>query len=294
MKQYFSIGELLIDYRQDREISQLDLSSLINVDVRTIQRWEKDITLIKPDKEKELAEATLLPYQLIRNLNTTVPIPTFYDFRIRKYSLSRLNNELPDAKWLKDRVKEMAKRIRTIDVQTNMDILRKDLRLQKNNREPISRTVLSRAIELLPMMNLIIMDDHNNYSGHCIVLPLKEEAYRKIRNREMIESEIQTSDLVNYKTLDHPVFFNYDITADCNDNIYYLAHSYLDFFKKLKTDYEFCSFTMRYDSYEISRQLGLELVWEDPVQKDGLGLEYHPRFYTGNFDNYFSQFKEQE
>ncbi|WKK67475.1 helix-turn-helix domain-containing protein [Lutimonas zeaxanthinifaciens] len=291
MKQYFSIGELLIDYRHDREISQLDLSSLINVDVRTIQRWEKDITLIKPDKEKELAEATLLPYQLIRNLNASVPIPTFYDFRIRKYSLTVLNNELPDAKWLKDRVKEMAKRIRTIDVSTDMDILRKDLMLQKNNREPISRAVLARAVELLPTINLIIMDDHNNYSGHCIVLPLNKEAYRKLREREMVEADIQISDLANYKTMDHPVFFNYDITADCNDNIYYLAHSYLDFFKTLETDYEFCSFTMRYDSYEINRQLGLQLVWEDPVQKDGLGLEYHPRFYTGNFDNYFAQFK---
>ena len=65
MKQYFSIGALLIDYRRDRDLSQMDLSSLINVDVRTIQRWEKDITLIKPDKEKEIAEATLLPYQLL-------------------------------------------------------------------------------------------------------------------------------------------------------------------------------------------------------------------------------------
>lgn len=292
MKKYFSIGELLIDYRQDREMSQLDLSTLLNVDVRTVQRWEKDITLIKPDKEKELAQATLLPYQLIRNLNASIPIPTFYDFRIRKYSLTMLNNELPEAKWLNDRVKEMAKRIRTIDVSSDMEILRKDLLLQKNNREPISRAVLSRAVEILPMMNLIIMDDHKNYSGHCIVLPLKEEIYRKLRDREIVEADIQTSDLANYKTVDHPIFFNYDITADCNDNIYYLAHNYLHFFKNLETSYEFCSFTMRYDSYEINKQLGLELVWEDEVQKDGLGLEYHPRFYTGNFDKYFSQFKE--
>lgn len=291
MKQYLSIGQLLIDYRHDRDMSQLDLSTSINVDVRTIQRWEKDITLIKPDKEKEIAEATLLPYQLIRNLNASVPIPTFYDFRIRKYSLTRLNNELPEAKWLKDRVKEIAKRIRTIDVNSDMDILRKDLLLQKNNREPISRNVLSRAIELLPDLNLIIMDDHNNYSGHCIVLPLKEEIYLKLKEKEMTETAIQVSDLANYKNMDKPVFFNYDITADCNDNIYYLAHTYLDFFNKLETSYEYCSFTMRYDSFEINKQLGLQLVWEDEIQRDALGLEYHPRFYSGNFNNYFSQFE---
>lgn len=289
MKQYFSIGALLMDYRQDRELSQMDLSSLINVDVRTIQRWEKDITLIKPDKEKEIAEATLLPYQLIRNLNATVPIPTFYDFRIRKYSLTELNNELPNALWLKDRVKELSNRIRTIELKSDIDILRKDLLLQKNNEEPISRIVMSRAIELLPELNLIIMDDFGNYSGHCITLPISLEAYEQLKNKEISEKDINLSHLVNYKTMEEPIFFNYDITADCNHNIFYLAHVYLNFFKGLTTAYEYCSYTMRYDSYRINEQLGLKLLWENTIQRDGLDLEYRPRFYVGNFNSYFAQ-----
>lgn len=289
MKKYFSIGTLLIDYRLDRNLSQMDLSSMINVDIRTIQRWEKDITLIKPDKEKEIAEATLLPYQLIRNLNATMPIPTFYDFRIRKYSLTELNNDLPHALWLKDRVRGFSTRIRTIEILSDMDVLRKDLLLQKNNEEPISRNVLSRAIDLLPELNLIIMDDFGNYSGHCITLPLSLETYDQLKNKKISEKDINLSHLVTYKNMEKPVFFNYDITADCNDNIFYLAHEYLSFFKGLGSDYEYCSHTMRYDSYKINEQLGLNLLWEDPIQLDGLNLEYHPRFYTGNFNNYFAQ-----
>lgn len=289
MKQYNSIGELLIDYRQENNMSQLDLSSLIDVDIRTIQRWEKDITLIKPDKEKEIVEETLLPYQLIRNLNATVPIPTFYDFRIRKYSLNRLNNELPNADWFKDRVKEFSNRIRTIDLSTDSDFLFKDLILQKNKQELISKNVLLKAIELLPELNLIIMDDFQNYSGHCIVLPLSDVVYKKLRNREIKDTEIKLTDLVNYKTQERPVFFNYDITADCNDNVFYLAHQYLDFFKSIDSkEYEYCSYTMRYDSYDVNDQLGLELVWQEPVQKDFLGQDYHPRFYAGNFKSYFA------
>jgi transcriptional regulator with XRE-family HTH domain len=290
MKQYFSIGELFIDYRQENDFSQLDLSSLINVDIRTIQRWEKDITLIKPDKEKEIVEETLLPYQLIRNLNASVPIPTFYDFRIRKYSLTKLNNDLPNADWLKDRVKEFSERIRTIELVTDKEILFKDLLLQKNNLDLIPRAVLSKAIELLPELNLIIMDDFHNYSGHCIVLPLSIEVYDKLKAREIKDTDIKPSDLVNYKIQEKPVFFNYDITADCNDNVFYLAHQYLSFFKQLKDkNYEFCSYTMRYDSYELNQQLGLELLWEDPIQKDSLGQEFNPRFYSGDFNSYFNQ-----
>ena len=290
MKQYFSIGELLIDYRQEYELSQMDLSSLINVDVRTIQRWEKDITLIKPDKEKEIVEETLLPYQLIRNLNANVPIPTFYDFRIRKYALNKLNNDLPNAIWLRDRMKEFSKRIRTIEFESDLAVLRKDLLLQKNNQDLISRNVLSRAIELLPELNLIIMDDFQNYSGHSIALPLSTKIYKKLKSREIQDTDITVSDLVNYKTQEKPIFFNYDITADCNDNVFYLAHQYLSFFKNIEnTNYEYCSHTMRYDSFAVNEQLGLELLWEEPIQKDILGQEYYPRFYTGNFKNYFSE-----
>jgi hypothetical protein len=136
----------------------------------------------------------------------------------------------------------------------------------------------------------MIMDDYGNYSGHSIVLPLKPETYEMFKQREMTDSDFSIDDLVNYKTQERPVFFNYDITADCNDNLFYLAHDFLDFFKNISNDsYEYCSYTMRYDSYRINEQLGLQLLWENPVQRDALGLEYHPRLYIGNFKKYFSE-----
>lgn len=289
MRQYFSIGELLIDFRNEKGISQLDLAAMLGVDIRTVQRWEKDITLIKPEKEKEIVDVTLLPYQLIRNLNAAVPIPTFYDFRIRKYSLTELNNELPDANWLKDRMDELSDRIHTIDPQRDMEVLRQDLLFQKNNQEPISQSVLRRAIELLPEMNLIIMDNYDNYSGHSIVLPLDEATYQKFKNREIKDHDIKVEDIVNYKTQDKAIFFNYDITADCNDNLFFMSHVLLSFLEKMgEKHYEFCSYTMRYDSYKINEQLELDLIWEEEVQHDALGLEYHPRFYSGNLKHFLS------
>ena len=90
MKKYSSIGELLIDYRNRNKTSQIELASEIDVDIRTIQRWEKNITLLKPDKEEELGTITFIPQQLIRNLNTSNPIPTYYDFNLRKYSFSSI------------------------------------------------------------------------------------------------------------------------------------------------------------------------------------------------------------
>ncbi len=295
MKQYQSIGPLLMDFRKEHRISQTDLSAMIQVDIRTVQRWEKDETLIKPEKEKELAQVTLLPYQLIRNLNAAVPIPTYYDFRIRKYSLSVLNNELPDANWFKDRIHDFSKRVRTIDVHRDMEVLGKDLSIQKHHSKIISMGVLAEAVRLLPELNLIITDDYFNYSGHSIVLPLKEAAYQKLLNREMEAHELAVTDLRSYLSAENPIFFNYDITADCNDNIFFLAHQYFNFYLELpRTNYRYCAYTMRYDTYRLNEQLGLTLAWEEPVQRDGLGLEYHPRFYTGDFKEYLSSLKKED
>lgn len=294
MKKYHSLGELLVDYRKENDLSQSDFAAQMNVDVRTVQRWEKDETLIKPEKEKELSDDTLLPYQLIRNLNAVSPIPTFYDFRIRKYSLTRLNNELPDADWFKERIDELSNRTRTIDPEKDIEILRRDLKTQKLGESPLRLDLLKRAQEVLPELNLIIMDRFNNYSGHSIFFPISLLCYTKLVRREIRPDQIRAEDLVNYKNRERPVFLNYDITADCNDNIFFLAHQILKFFVDLPTDdYVFCSFTSRYDSYTLNEQMQLDLVWEDPTETDALGLEYHPRLYEGNLNSFLSDLREQ-
>jgi transcriptional regulator with XRE-family HTH domain len=293
MKKYNSLGELLIDFRKENDMSQTDFAAQMNVDVRTVQRWEKDETLVKPEKEKALANDTLLPYQLIRNLNAISPIPTYYDFRIRKYALTRLNKDLPDADWLKERIDELSKQIRMIDPEKDIEILRRDLKTQKLGESPIRLNLLKRAQELLPELNLIIMDRFNNYSGHSLFFPISALCHRKLQRREMRPDQIQVEDLVNYKNRERPIFLNYDITADCNDNIYFLGHQILKFFVDLPTDdYVFCSYTSRYDSYEINKQMHLDLIWEERVEKNALGLEYHPRFYEGNLNKYLEDHRE--
>ena len=148
MKKYTSLGELLIDYRKINNISQTNLAANLNIDVRTVQRWEKNETLIKSEKEKDIVLETLLPYQLIRNLNAAIPISTFYDFRLRKYSLTKLNNELPDADWLKARIKDFTSRISIIESELDIDHIIKDIQLQKHSPKLIDRKLIREAVKL--------------------------------------------------------------------------------------------------------------------------------------------------
>lgn len=285
MKRYESIGELLIDYRTINNLSQADFADKLSVDTRTVQRWEKGQTLVKSDKEEEIVVQTLLPYQLVRNLNATIVIPTFYDFRIRKYSLSEISNEVPDALWFKRDLASRNKNIRTIDFNFDNTYLVKYLEFQKEVPSNILRAI-KKAIDLLPELNFIITDDAGYYSGHSIILPLKEATFLKMKNQELREDQLCESDIVFNDSKEVPIFYNYDIAGDCNVNLYYMVREMLCFFQKLKTKYVYGGYVFRHDTFKLNEQLGLKVVWEDEVMIDKMGIEIFPRFYEGTFDNY--------
>ena len=93
MKKYDSLAELIADYRESKGLTQLDLAGMINVDVKTIGRWENGLSLIKQDKEDDVVDALFLPHQVIHNLNSEHPISIFYDIDSRTYSFSLIGTK---------------------------------------------------------------------------------------------------------------------------------------------------------------------------------------------------------
>jgi len=291
MKKYNSLGELIKDYRDVYKISQSDFAIKVGADVRTVQRWEKDETSIKVEKELEFVKATLLPFQLIRNLNTHATIPTYYDFKIRKYSLSKLANDFPNAFELKYKFIDSTDRIRTISVENDLEYIMEFLHLPNSKRRE-AYNILREAIILLPELNLIITDQYGNYSGHIIMLPISISDFNKIKNKEIVIEELNISNLVNPKTQKEPVFFAYDITADCNDNIYYLLNHGLQYFINLDNqNYTYCAYNSRTDGVEFRKHVGIEVVWEES-EVEGAPIWAGPkRFLVGNFNSYLKDYR---
>lgn len=286
MKRYDSIAQLLIDFREVNNISQSELAEKINVDIRTVQRWERGETLLKAEKEEELVVETLLPYQLIRNLNAAIVIPTYYDFRIRKYSTTEFSNDLPDASWFIKEFNLSNNNVRQIDYDFDIKYLKKYLDFQKNVPKNILLAI-QKAIKILPELNLIVTDDSGYYSGHCIIFPINMETYEKIKNKEITEEQITVNNLVDYENEETYVFYNYDITADNNYNLYYLLNRNLEFYSKISTtNYIYCGIATRHDSFKLNEQLGIDIVWEEEPKLDKVNVEIYPRFYKGDFKNF--------
>lgn len=288
MKKYNSIGELFMDFRIFRNLSQTDFATKINVDIRTIQRWERNETLVKQEKEEEIVRVTLFPYQLIRNLNAQTPIPTYYDFRVNKFAITKNNSELPEASWFKSQLENSTQRVRKFDFKKDFDYILRYLRFHKEVPKNIIQ-VIRESINKLPEMNLIITDQLGFYSGHVLIFPIKKETFQNLKSKKITENEITLSDLVNYKTQDQIFFYGYDITADCNDNMFYIVNQVLRLLRDLPNqNYIYCSTALRYDSYKLVDNLGLKIVWEEAKEKNNLGLEFSRRFQEGNFREFLA------
>lgn len=289
MKKYYTLGELLTDYRIHRNISQLDFAARLGVDPRSVQRWEKDHTLIKPEKEEDLVIETLFPYQLVRNLNAPVTIPTYYDFIIRKYALNDIDCETPDAEFFKDQLYRDTDRIRPIIFDQDFTYLKRYLEIYK----PLSGNlikVIQESIDALPEINNIIIDESGYYAGHSLAFSISEEAYEKIKTRKMTEFDLTTEDLVDYKKQKRPIFYTLDISADCNVNWYLIVNRLIRFLENLPDhSYLLCSCPFRLDSIALIKQAGLEIIWEGETMVNNLGEQYRTRFQEGNFHEFMSK-----
>ena len=291
MKKYYNIGELFADYRKTRHMTQGEFALALDVDVRTVQRWENGTTLIKPEKEEDIVTSTFLPYQLIRNLNAVVPIPTYYDFSLRKYSLDSVNKSLPSAQWQKKRMDMISNRVRSVDFDMDFDYFKNYLRFYKECT-PNIKEVIKESCRLLPEMNLIISDFAGYYAGHSLIFPIRPEAYEKLRSKEMEESDLTVDDLVPHRTLDRPLFFGFDITADCNENLFYITSALLRFLRdKPNQNYWYCGIPFRKDSLKRNAEVGLKIVWEEEPGINQYGIEMHRRFQEGNLRDFLNDVK---
>jgi len=281
MRKFASLGELLSSYRLFHKISQLDIASLLDVDVRTIIRWEKNESLVKSDKEEDIVKLLNIPHQVIRNLNTDKPIAIYYDFERRVYSLSGISREGTDARWYRSDLKADSKRIKPMNAETDLKFI-EDIQHMDKNPKQLKHELLKQAIEYLPDLNLILYDQSGFFAGQVCVLPIKYESLVKLKNKELKEGDLRLEDLTHDFSQKPLVFYYYSLYADSLDNSYYLMNKLLMYFKEKKyTDYIFAGMSSRKRKIDVLKEMGLKLLWEENIDKE---KQITQGFLMGNFD----------
>ena len=281
MKKYSTLAELLIDYRSHNNLSQLDMASQLDVDIRTVLRWEKNESLIKSEKEKDFVESLGIPHQVIRNLNTDKPISIYFDIKKRTYSFSGISTKVPEAAWFNTDMEINTDRIHPISNDSDIKFIT-DIQETNKNTSHIKADLIKTAAKILPDLNLVLRDHAGFNAGHISVIPLKYDTYLKLRKKELKESALEIGDLANSFTDKPLVFYYYSLYADTMDNAYYLMNSLLSHFKNNKyKDYIFAGISYRAPKIEMLRQMGLKIIWEEPIEEDGDDIF---TFLEGNLD----------
>ncbi|WP_297099990.1 helix-turn-helix transcriptional regulator [uncultured Draconibacterium sp.] len=286
MKRFYKLGEFLVDYRKHRKLTQLDFAAMMDVDVRTVIRWENNDSLIKSDKEKLLVEDFGVPHQLIRNLNTNLPMPVYFDFKKWMYSLTLLSNVVRNAEDFKTEITHETSRIDKLELDRDFNFISYIQENQKN-KTPIRQDVVKTAAKLLPELNLVIRDHSGYHGGHLAILPLKYEAYGMLRDRKKEEHQLTMNDLSRHFDEDPMVFYFYSIYSNSTDNNFYLVNKLLFYFKERQlNNYIFAGTTYQELKVERFREMGFNVIWERI-------LDDHPdqkaTFLSGNFNEFLSK-----
>ena len=114
------------------------------------------------------------------------------------------------------------------------------------------------------------------------ILPLKYDTYLKLRKQEISEGSMAISDLATNFTGTPLVFYYYSIYADSMVNTYYLVNRLLAYFRENRfEDYIFSGISYREKKVEILKEMGLKVIWEQPVEQ---GSDTLAVFLEGNLD----------
>ncbi len=283
MKKYSTLGEFLTEYRAYHRISQLDLAAKLDVDVRTVIRWEKNESLVKQEKEKEFVKKLGIPHQVIRNLNSENPIAIYFDFFRRVYSFSRLSQKVSsNSEFIMNPMID-TDRIRLISKEKEVEFITYVQQLSKNN-QPLRPQLVMEAARILPELNLVLYSHSGFCAGHVTILPVKYSSYLKIRNQEMTEGNLNSSDLTFDLNNSPQVFYYYSIYAESIENAYFLINRIIEHFKKNKyKDYIFAGISYRRTKIDFLQEVGLNVVWEKQLEE---GTENLATLMEGNLDNF--------
>lgn len=261
MKKYADLGTLLQDYRKANEMTQIDLASELEVDTRTIARWERNVTLIHPEKEEVLVERLSIPHQVIHNLNSDRPIAVFYDFDRRMYSHSIIGSLIQDAAWFKNEIEVERDRLSVLATREDTAFVHRIKALHSDQR-PLDSRVLQEAATRLPELNLMLDDQSGFYAGQISVLPLRQSSYEMLRDQVKIEEDLSVSDL-SLRPGEGTVFYFYSVYADSMVSAFYLLADFFEYFRERKyADYLVAGITYREHTAKLWGQTGINKVWE--------------------------------
>lgn len=284
---YSNLGALLSSYRDKFRIKQAALAGEIDVDPKTLSRWENQNNLSQENLLR-LAKRTLFPFELLVRL--AHGIPTLYNITSHRMAYSTFDTDFINRKLLQEELFnagaddniEITRASESLD-----DVLKQKRQIYSKDRW-VPNEVLAQASRLAASLNLVARGHHGTYVGHLFTLPLKKAAHNALRTQERHEGDIRSVDLISPDNPDLGTLHIYSFHASTSHVAYAILQHLvralmLDWEHLVECDCSLTRYPVTEDGLELSIKMGLRQVFPDPREHTRFKTEIIPEFREGRF-----------
>ncbi|MFH2046543.1 MAG: helix-turn-helix domain-containing protein [Pseudomonadota bacterium] len=263
---YKTLGQLIKDYRQLRKLSQEEFADPIKVSVRQLRRWEAGLSHASIENLQDIANYTGIPMEACISLNADNPI--WYSLQKKRVAYT-----LIEAEFI--RINEVLKRymqsgqdafLENEQVITEKHI---DMIISYHNdaygiKKPLAKNVFIKAINMLPDVNRIIIDNWGSMAGYVVCLPIKIDAYQELKKQKVLEDYLTSEKITDILTIGKGVFFHYSIFSASLSVAYPMMVRNLKYLFKIeqKKGYLSAFHTATTKGEEYFEDMGMKSAWK--------------------------------
>ncbi|MBU3948065.1 MAG: helix-turn-helix domain-containing protein [Proteobacteria bacterium] len=263
-KLYKSLGSLIKEYRQWREINQETFAESIRISVRELQNWEANRRRVRIENLHDISEFTGIPMQALVALNADQPV--WYSLRKRLVAYSSMEEAQFSSHELfrpseKAEDHTLLKKV-TITTEKHMDMILSCHRDLYCTKRPLRKDVIRTATGILPNVNIIIFDSWGHYVAHRICLPITIDVYQAMKKQKTLEDYLASEMITDIIAKGEGVFFNYSTFAANISASYKLTLDGIRALSKLKRKekYLIAGHTVTKESAIIQNNLNMNFV----------------------------------
>lgn len=290
---YKTLGQLIKDYRRLRKLSQEEFADPIKVSVRQLRRWEAGLSHASIENLQDIANYTGIPMEACISLNADTPI--WYSLQKKRVAYT-----LIEAEFI--RINEVLKRymqsgqdafLENEQVITEKHI---DLIISYHNdaygiNKPLAKNVFIKAINMLPDVNRIIIDNWGSMAGYVVCLPIRIDTYQELKHQKVLEDYLSSEKITDILTIGKGVFFHYSIFSASLSVAYPMMVKNIKYLSEIKQKKEYLSafHTATVKGEEYFEDMGMKSAWK-AADNDHINIDSKPQIYDIELDVLINKF----
>lgn len=285
---YKSLGSLIKEYRQWRELSQEALAEKIGISVRQLQNWEADRHSARIENLHDFSEMTGIPMQICVALNAGHPV--WYSLQNRRFAYSSIDETLFSSRELLRKPKRSDDGIMTkyipITTEKHINMVLSCHCDIYGTQRSLGRDVIKAACLTLPDLNFISFDCWGHYVGHEICLPIKNDIYVQLKKQKSFEGNLTNEAICDIISRKKGVFYIYSIYAANTSVVQSTLVKNHRFVAEInpKDEYIVAYAASTTKSKELSENFGMKPVFCINLKHEGMQKEAFPALYEIGLD----------